>query len=172
MISKIDPAHELTFEEAKPEVEKEWREEEVDKALAGKADDLVKQLSAGASVAEVAKGAGEQAKSAVDIHRDEQTSLPQAAVAAIFRQRADGAGSAAAPEGRIVFKITADRTPPVDFADSRVKAIASQLDNSTREEPVRPVCRRAAPIARRRHQSGRPAIRRRRLTADDHPPRL
>jgi peptidyl-prolyl cis-trans isomerase D len=133
MIIKIDPAHELTFEEAKPEVEKEWRQEEVDKALAGKADDLVKQLSAGASVAEVAKGVGGQAKSAVDIHRDEQTSLPQAAVAAIFRQRADGAGSAASPEGRIVFKITADRTPPVDLTDSRVKAITSQLDNSTRE---------------------------------------
>jgi peptidyl-prolyl cis-trans isomerase D len=133
MIAKIDPAHDLTFEEAKPEVEQQWRAEEVDKALAGKADDLVKQLSAGASVAQLAKSAGQEAKSAVDIHREEQTSLPAAVVAAIFRQPADGAGSAAAPDGRMVFKITADRTPPVDFADARVKAIASQLDNSTRE---------------------------------------
>ena len=133
MITKIDPAHDLTFEEAKPEVEQQWRAEEVDKALAGKADDLVKQLSAGASVAQLAKSAGQEAKSAVDIHRDEQTTLPAAVVAAIFRQPADGAGSAAAPDGRMVFKITADRTPPVDFADARVKAIASQLDNSTRE---------------------------------------
>ena len=133
MITKIDPAHDLTFEEAKPEVEQQWRAEEVDKALAGKADDLVKQLSAGASVAQLAKSAGQEAKSAVDIHRDEQTTLPAAVVAAIFRQPADGAGSAAAPDGRVVFKITADRTPPVDFADARVKAIASQLDNSTRE---------------------------------------
>jgi peptidyl-prolyl cis-trans isomerase D len=133
MITKIDPAHDLTFEEAKPEVEQQWRAEEVDKALAGKADDLVKQLSAGASVGQLAKNAGEEAKSAADIHRDEQTTLPAAAVAAIFRQPADGAGSAAAPDGRMVFKITADRTPPVDFADARVKAIASQLDNSTRE---------------------------------------
>jgi peptidyl-prolyl cis-trans isomerase D len=133
MITKIDPAHDLTFEEAKPEVEQQWRAEEVDKALAGKADDLVKQLSAGASVAQLAKSAGQEARSAVDIHRDEQTTLPAAVVAAIFRQPADGAGSAAAADGRVVFKITADRTPPVDFADARVKAIASQLDNSTRE---------------------------------------
>ena len=133
MITKIDPAHDLTFEEAKPEVEQQWRAEEVDKALAGKADDLVKQLSAGASVAQLARSAGQEAKSAVDIRRDEQTSLPAAVVAAIFRQPADGAGSAAAPDGRMVFKIAADRTPPVDFADARVKAIASQLDNSTRE---------------------------------------
>jgi peptidyl-prolyl cis-trans isomerase D len=133
MITKIDPAHDLAFEEARPEVEKEWRAEEVDKALAGKADDLVKQLGAGASIADVAKNAGVAAKSAVDIHRDEQASLPEAVVAAIFRQPADGAGSAAAPDGRIVFKVTADRTPPVDFADPRVKEMASQLDAATRE---------------------------------------
>ena len=133
MITKIDPAHDLTFEEAKPEVEKEQRAEEVDKALAGKADDLVKQLSAGASVADVAKSAGVAAKSAADIHRDEQTSLPEAVAAAIFRQPADGAGSAATPDGRIVFKITADKTPPVEFVDPRVKEMASRLDASTRE---------------------------------------
>ena len=57
-IAKIDPAHDLTFEEAKPEVEKQWRAEEIDKALAGKADDLVKQINAGGKFADVAKAAG------------------------------------------------------------------------------------------------------------------
>ena len=125
MITKIDPAHDRTFEESKPEVEKQWRADEVDKALAAKADDLVKQLSAGGSVAAVAKSAGSEAKSAIDIHRDEKAGLPQSVVAAIFRQPADGAGSAATPGGRAVFKITADKTPPVDFADPRVKQMAS-----------------------------------------------
>ena len=32
-----------------------------------------------------------------------------------------------------MFKITADRTPPVDFVDPRVKAMAQQLDAATRE---------------------------------------
>ena len=132
-ISKIDPAHDLTFEEAKPEVEKQWRAEEVDKALAGKADDLVKQISAGGNIAEAAKGAAAEVKTATEVHRAEQTSLPKSVVAAIFRQPADGAGSAATPDGRVVFKITADRTPPVDFADARVKAMASELDTATRE---------------------------------------
>jgi peptidyl-prolyl cis-trans isomerase D len=132
-ITKVDPAHDLTFEEAKPEVEKQWRAEEVDKTLAGKADDLVKEIQAGASVADVAKRAGAEAKSAQDVHRAEQTSLPESVVAAIFRLPADGAGSAATPDGRVVFKIAADRTPPVDFADPRVKAMASQLDGATRE---------------------------------------
>ena len=131
-VTKIDPAHDLTFEEAKGEVEKQWRAEEVDKDLAGKADDLVKQLSAGANIASVAKGAGAEVKAATDVHRAEQSGLPEPVVAGIFRQPADGAGSAATPDGRVVFKITADRTPPVDFADARVKAMASELDGATR----------------------------------------
>ena len=132
-IAKVDPAHDLTFEEAKPEVEKQWRAEEVDKALAGKADDLVKQISSGGNIADAAKGAGAELKTATDVRRAEQTSLPESVVAAVFRQPADGAGSAATPDGRVVFKITADRTPPVDFADARVKATGSELETATRD---------------------------------------
>ena len=132
-ITKIDPAHDLTFEEAKPEVEKQWRAEQVDKTLAGKAEDLVKQITGGGNIADAAKGAGAEVKTAIDIHRAEQESLPESVVAAMFRQPADGAGSAATPDGRVVFKITGDRTPPVDFADARVKAMASELDGATRE---------------------------------------
>jgi peptidyl-prolyl cis-trans isomerase D len=132
-IAKIDPAHDLTFEEAKPEVEKQWRAEEVDKALAGKAEDFVKQISTGGNIADAAKAAGAEVKTATDVHRAEQGRLPESVVAALFRQPADGAGSAATPDGRVVFKITADRTPPVDFADARVKAMASELDTATRE---------------------------------------
>ena len=132
-VTKIEPSHDRTFEEAKPEVEAQWRAEQVDKALAAKADDLVKQLRAGASVADVAKSAGAAPKTAVDIHRDEKAGLPQSVVAAIFREPADGSGSAATPDGRTVFKITADRTPPVDSVDPRVKAMAQQLDGATRD---------------------------------------
>jgi peptidyl-prolyl cis-trans isomerase D len=133
-VTRIDPAHELTFEEAKPQVEKQWRAEQVDKALAGKADDLVKQIKAGGSVAEAAKSAGAEVKTASDVHRAGDSSLPESVVAAIFREPADGAGSAAAPDGRMVFKITADRTPPVDFADARVKQMASELGTATRND--------------------------------------
>ena len=132
-VTKIEPAHDRTFEEAKPQVEAQWRAEQVDKALAAKADDLVKQIRSGASVASVAKSAGAEAKSAADIHRDEKAGLPESVVAAIFREPADGSGSAATPDGRTVFKITADRTPPVDFADLRVKAMAEKLGGATRD---------------------------------------
>ncbi len=131
-ISKIDPSHDRSFDEAKAEVQAQWRAEEVDKGLSAKADDLVKQLRAGGTVGDVAKSVGAEAKTAADIHRDDK-SLPEAVVAAIFREPADGEGSAASPDGRAVFKITADKTPPVDFADLRVKEMAKQLDASTRD---------------------------------------
>jgi hypothetical protein len=38
-----------------------------------------------------------------------------------------GAGSAATPEGRVVFKITADATPPIDANDPAVKQGAARL---------------------------------------------
>jgi peptidyl-prolyl cis-trans isomerase D len=132
-VTKVDPAHDRTFEEAKPEVEAQWRAEQVDKALAAKADDLVKQIRSGASVGDVAKSVGAEAKSAADIHRDDKTSLPESVVAAIFREPADGSGSAATPDGRTVFRITADRTPPVDFSDLRVKAVAEKLGGAERD---------------------------------------
>jgi peptidyl-prolyl cis-trans isomerase D len=134
-ITKIEPSHELSFDEAKPKIEAQWRADEVDKALAAKADDLVKQLRSGATLADVAKSAVAEAKSAADVHRDDK-SLPESVVAAVFREPADGSGSAATGDGRTVFKIAADRTPPVDFADPRVKAMAEQLDAAQREALV------------------------------------
>jgi len=131
-VTKIDPAHDRTFEEAKAEVEKQWRAEQVDKALAAKAGDLVKQIGAGGSIAEAAKSAGSQARTLTDLHRDDK-SAPESLVAAIFREPADGVGSAAVPDGRAIFKVTADHTPNVDFADLRVKQMAERLDASTRD---------------------------------------
>ena len=116
-MTKVDPSHDRSFAEAKPEVETQWRAQQVDKALATKADDLVKRIRAGGTVADVAKSAGAEVKSAADIHRDDKTGLPESVVAAIFREPADGSSSAATPDGRTVFKITADQTPSVDFAD-------------------------------------------------------
>ncbi len=132
-VTKVDPSHERSFEEAKPQVEAQWRAEQIDKALAAKAADLVKQLRDGASFADVAKSVGAAAKPVADIRRDAKTSLPESVVAAIFREPADGVGSAATADARTVFKIAADKTPPVEAIDPRVKQMAQELDAASRE---------------------------------------
>ncbi len=132
-VTKIEPAHDRSFEESKPQVEAQWRLDQIDKALAAKASDLVKQLRDGANLADVAKSVGAPVKAVADIHRSEKSDLPPSVVAAIFREPAGGVGSAATPEGRAIFKITADATPPADALDLNVKSTARQLDGAVRE---------------------------------------
>ena len=57
-VMKVDPAHERTFDEVKDKVEAQWRAEETTKALAAKADDMVKQLEGGATLADPRPGSG------------------------------------------------------------------------------------------------------------------
>jgi peptidyl-prolyl cis-trans isomerase D len=126
-VMKVDPAREHTFDEVKDQVEKQWRAQEVAKALSAKADDMVKQIEGGATPESLAQGAGLEAKSAADLHRSGGAALAPALVNAVFTVPAGGAGSAATPEGRVVFKVTADATPPTKFDDPAVKTIATQL---------------------------------------------
>ena len=154
----------------KDEVAKQWRADEVAKALAAKAADLVKQISAGGTIADAAKSAGAEVKTATDIHRAERGGLPESVVAAVFSLPADGAGSAATPDGRVVFKITADTTPPVDSADARVKSHGlATLDRATSEACSINMSRRCS--SARRQRSTRTSCRRPRAVehVDEHP---
>jgi peptidyl-prolyl cis-trans isomerase D len=126
-VMKVDPARDRTFDEVKDQVEKQWRAEAVAKALSAKADDLVKQIEGGATLATLAQNAGLEAKSAADLRRGGGAELAPSLVNAVFTVPSGGAGSAATPDGRVVFKVTADATPPTKFDDPAVKTIASQL---------------------------------------------
>jgi len=126
-VMKVDPARDRTFDEVKDQVEKQWRADAVTKALAAKADDMVKQIEGGATLEGLAQGAGLDAKSAVDLRRGGGAGLAPSLVNAVFTVPAGGAGSAATPDGRVVFKVTADATPPTKFDDPAVKTIATQL---------------------------------------------
>jgi peptidyl-prolyl cis-trans isomerase D len=132
-VAKVDPARDRPFDEVKDNVEKQWRADEVGKALGAKALDLVKQIDAGASVASLAQAAGVEAKSAADIRRRGGASLAANVVAAIFALAPDKAGSASVPEGRLVFKITSDATPPYMAADPGSKTEAERLQGGLRE---------------------------------------
>jgi peptidyl-prolyl cis-trans isomerase D len=126
-ILKVDPSHARTFDEVKDKVEAQWRADATTKALVAKAADLVKQIDAGATLASIAQGAGLEAKSATDIRRDGKEGLAPSVVSALFDLPAGDAGSAGTPDGRVVFKVTADATPPTRFDDPAVKSLATQL---------------------------------------------
>ena len=135
-VMKVDPARDRTFDEVKDQVEKQWRADAVTKALAAKADDMVKQIEGGATLEGLAQGAGLDAKSAVDLRRGGGAGLAPSLVNAVFTVPAGGAGSAATPDGRVVFKVTADATPPTKFDDPAVKTIATQLTEGLQSSVV------------------------------------
>jgi peptidyl-prolyl cis-trans isomerase D len=126
-VMKVDPARDRTFDEVKDQVEKQWRSDAVAKALAAKSDDMVKQLEGGATLQSLAQGAGLEAKSAADLRRNGGGGLAPSLVNAVFTVPAGGAGSAATPEGRVVFKVTGDATPSTNFDDPAAKTIAAHL---------------------------------------------
>ncbi len=129
-VAKIDPARDRTFDEVKDKVEAQWRADEVTRALGAKALDMIKQLDTGATLASLAQSAGVEVKSAANIRRSGGDGLAPSVVTAVFATPPNGAGSAATPDGRVVFKITADSTPPTKLDDPAVKATAERLSEA------------------------------------------
>jgi peptidyl-prolyl cis-trans isomerase D len=125
-VTKVEAPRERPLDEVKDMVAKQWRDDEVAKALSAKAADMVQKINAGATLASLAEADKLETKTAADLHRRGAAPVAESVVAAVFNTSSTGAGSAAVPEGRAVFKITADATPPVDPADARVKALQAR----------------------------------------------
>ncbi|HEY1943566.1 MAG TPA: SurA N-terminal domain-containing protein [Roseiarcus sp.] len=135
-VAKIDPARDRAFDEVKDKVETQWRADEVARALGAKALDMVKQLDSGATLASLAQPAGLEVQTAADIRRSGGDGLAPSVVSAIFATPPSGAGSAASVNGRVVFKITADATPPTKFDDPTTKASAERLNGALQSSLV------------------------------------
>jgi peptidyl-prolyl cis-trans isomerase D len=126
-VTKVDPAHDRTFDEVKDKVAEVWRKQEIAKRLTDKAADFVKQLDAGGDVAELAKSATTEVKTANNIRRAGGGGLAPNVVAAVFEVGPDRAGSASTPDGRLVFKVTGDVTPPPAAEDPGVKMAGDRV---------------------------------------------
>jgi len=128
-VAKIEKARQKTFEEARPEVEKAWRNDEIEKRLSAKSVDIVKRLEGGEGMASVAASQGNlEVKRAEDVRRGGGKDLPSNAVAQIFNVGVGGAGSARLDDGgRVVFKVDDAVVPPIDFADPSLVAIGAQV---------------------------------------------
>ena len=135
-VVKVEPARDRTLDEVKDKVEAAWRAEETQKALSARAADFVKQIDAGATVQALAQTAGVEAKTAAGIKRSGGIELPETLVNAVFAVGPDRAGSARTPEGRVVFKISADATPAYDAAAPGAKTSADRLNDAMQSDFV------------------------------------
>ena len=126
-VTKIEPAHDRSFAEVKDKVAAAWRVEEMAKRLAADAAEAVKKLDAGADIADLAKAAKADVKTAKDIRRGGVDDLAADVTAAVFQVGPTGAGSASTPQGRLVFKVTADALPPPTPGDPQVATTQDRL---------------------------------------------
>ena len=135
-VTKIEPAHDRTFEDVKDKVAESWRLDEIAKRLTSKAEETIKTLDAGGDIAELAKQAGAEVKTAKDIKRTGGGDLPGEVVTAVFGAGPNAAGSVGLGDGRLVFKVTADTFPPVVAGDPEVAGVEDQLKKEMSSEVV------------------------------------
>ena len=147
-VTKVEPARQLNFDEVKDKVAAQWRDDQIVKALSAKAADMVQKVNAGATLASLAEPDKLEVKTATDVHRRGGGGLNESVVAALFNTSASGAGSAGTPEGRVVFKVTADSTPPIDFDSPKVKALTNAANAGLTDDLI------AQYVAAMEHQLG------------------
>ena len=127
-VAAVDPARARVLDEVKPQVMQAWRQDEITQRLAAKASELVKKLESGTPMAEIAQSEGNLAvKHVGDAQRKGSADLPQGVVASVFNTGIGGAGSAAGPDGRIIFKVLDSAVPALYLDAAETKTLDAQV---------------------------------------------
>ncbi len=127
-VAAVEPARAQTLDEVKDKAIAAWRDDEIAKRLSAKAEDLVKQIAAGANIETLAKDLGLDAKTVADVRRIGQNSIPPGVVARVFSLPTGAAGSAeGTTQSRFIFKILDSVVPVLDKDSDIAKTIRTQL---------------------------------------------
>lgn len=137
-VAKIDKAREKTFDEAKAEVEKAWREDKAGKLLSAKTAELVKKLDAGESMAAIGAAEGNLAVTHANaVRRGGSSGLAVNFVTQIFNVGVHRAGSVASEDGgRILFQVVSSTTPPFDPEAAELTNITGDVKRGLDEDVV------------------------------------
>jgi peptidyl-prolyl cis-trans isomerase D len=115
-VTKVDKVRDKTFEDARADVEKAWRDEEAGKILLAKTAELTKKLDSGESLAAIAAAEGKlEIKHASDVMRTGGNGLALNIVTQVFNVPVHRAGSVESEDGgRILFQVADSRVSPFD----------------------------------------------------------
>jgi len=134
-INAIEPSRQQPLDEVKGQVAEAVKTSEAQKALAAKANELVRKIEGGASIAEVARANDARLKEATGVRRAGAEGLSEAAVAQIFALPVGASGVALADKGgRYVLKVTDSTTPPLDPKDVALARALPQLEAAMADE--------------------------------------
>lgn len=133
-VAAIAPARDLALDEVRERVVKAWTDDETDRNLQRKAQELVKRIDGGEAIEDVAKGVGLEAQLANDVKRSGSQILPPPAVVRAFTIAPGAVASTANEGGRIVFKVLDSLVPPYDPESATLKALAPRLRDALTED--------------------------------------
>ncbi len=127
-VTKVDPARERTFDEARADVLTRWRAEEARKSLDAKTDEAIKQLRDGSlTLAALAEREVAQVQQADNLDRRGGT-LGASAAAQIFATAKDAFASAPTGEdGRVLFQVTAIDAPTPAAGSDEAKQLNDRI---------------------------------------------
>jgi peptidyl-prolyl cis-trans isomerase D len=135
-VSKIDKARDKTFDEAKVDVEKAWREDQARKLLSAKTAALTQKLDAGESLAAIAAAEGKlEVKHADDVRRNGSGSLPLNVATQIFNIPLHRAGTADNVDGgRVLFQVVESTVPAFDPKAPELTSILGDVKSGFTED--------------------------------------
>jgi peptidyl-prolyl cis-trans isomerase D len=135
----VTPSRERTLDEVKDRVAARWRDDEIDKRLRAKTDDMVEQLKKGAKLADLAQAAGLKVDTAASFKRGATIPGVNAAGAeAIFVASKGDAGQAdgAQTGQRVVYVVTDIVEPKIDFASPQTRELRDNVQRTAADEQL------------------------------------
>ena len=132
-VDGITPSRARTLAEVKPQVEQDWRNDQIAQRLKTKSDEMLNKLKEGGTLAELASGSGLTVESAAGLQRGKPADKVSAPLLeAVFATPKDQAGSVEGKQltERYVFRATGVEEPKLNAASAAGKAIATTLQNS------------------------------------------
>lgn len=135
----ITPSRERTLEEVKDKVVARWREDEIEKRLRAKADEMVGQLKTGAKLADLAQAEGLKVDTAASFKRGASVpGMSEAGVEAVFTAEKGAAGQADGAKGgqRVVYVVTDIAEPKVDFNAAETKTLRDNVERTKADEQL------------------------------------
>lgn len=135
----ITPSRERTLDEVKDRVAARWRDDQIEKRLRAKTDDMVEQLKKGARLADLAQTAGLKVDTAASFKRGATIPGVSAAGAeAVFVASKGDAGQADGTQAgqRVVYVVTDIVEPKIDLASAQTKELRDNVQRTSVDEQV------------------------------------
>jgi peptidyl-prolyl cis-trans isomerase D len=135
----VTPSRERALDEVKDRVAARWREEQIDKRLRAKADEMVDQLKKGGKLADLAPAAGLKVDNAALFKRGAKIpGMSEAGVDGIFTASKGDAGQAdgAGPGQRVVYVVTDIVEPKIDMASPETRELRDNVQKTAANEQL------------------------------------